>query len=75
MIPKKEIGERWVETLARVEALLVVEHAMEYDDRKFLNDMKHRLIQYETRTFVTAKQLNYISHLERTFMEDHRGHG
>lgn len=63
------IGSRCQETLERVDRLLVVEHEMDRNQISFLKQTKHRLMLYGQKTFMSAKQLNWITQLEDQYCE------
>ena len=60
------IWDRWELTLMRVDAVLEVEE-LSAAEREFLYSMHSRLNQFQRKTFVSAKQLNWLSDLEAKY--------
>ena len=60
------IWDRWEEILARVNVVLEVEE-LSATEREFLYSMHSRLNQFRHKTFVSAKQLNWLSDLEAKY--------
>jgi hypothetical protein len=65
----KMIGDRWQEILNRIDGVLVVRSELNDNERNFLDTLHNNLLYYKSTTFVSAKQLNWLSQIEEHYHE------
>jgi hypothetical protein len=60
----ESIGDRYAETLERFKRLSTYDDQMEEAEQEFVSDMIGKLETYKSRTYITVRQLNWLTRIE-----------
>lgn len=69
--PQTMVGDRYKEIVDRLKRVSVWQDKLADNERAFVIDMLDKLNKYRENTYITAKQLNFLTHIEGTLDGGH----